>query len=115
VEKRKISFTYRDLNPYRPAHSLVTIKADTPITSVSVNGYFQHRQEAVVSVTNRNRGELLGKWHVPRSHPTGYNEDASTRYTELCRTPFCWDQQPTVLIPALRVRQCIALLQKAYV
>ena len=77
-------------NPYRPAHSLVAIKAETPITSVSVKGYFQHSQEAVVSVTNRNRGELLGNWHVPRSHPPEYNEDARTRYTELlCRTPFC--------------------------
>jgi len=77
------------LNPYRPAHSLVAIKAEKPITSVSVKGYFQHRQEAVVSVTNRNRGELLGNWHVPRSLSPEYNEDASTRYIELCRTPFC--------------------------
>jgi hypothetical protein len=90
VEKRKISFTPRDLNPYRLAHSLVAIKAETSITRVSVKGYFQHSQEAVVSVTNRNLGEMLGNWHVPRSHSPEYNEDASTRYTELlCRTPFC--------------------------
>lgn len=48
LEKRKVSCSYQDSIPDRPGSSLVTLKAQTPITSVSVQGCCQDRQEAVV-------------------------------------------------------------------
>lgn len=69
--EEKILFHLPGFEPEPPAHSLVAIKAETPIT---VEGYFQNRQEAAISVTNRNRGEFLRNLHVPALHPPEYNE-----------------------------------------